>query len=208
MAVQATILDRINMLEDRVNYLERGAAVGITGTDQTIKGSHDRLDALLGAGVTPVGDVSYRRFAVFTKTGINDNAETAIFTVTTTNETGSNDGGGFVCDCSCLIGHAITSTTTNSAIVWDHCVFQRINIADGTDYGDIGEITEGGATESSGATRGIVSVSPTITLTSNYVTTFNLTVDLDGSSVSTAQAVVRVEMLWWGYNTAPVLAAA
>jgi len=50
MATQATLLDRIRMLEDRLNYLERGQAVGITGTDQTIKGSHDRLDSLFGAG--------------------------------------------------------------------------------------------------------------------------------------------------------------
>lgn len=52
MAIQATLLDRVRMLEDRLNYLERGAAVGITGTDQTIKGSHDRLDGILGVGGT------------------------------------------------------------------------------------------------------------------------------------------------------------
>jgi hypothetical protein len=50
MATEATILDRIRALERRIDYLERGQAVGITGTDQTIKGSHDRLDAILGAG--------------------------------------------------------------------------------------------------------------------------------------------------------------
>lgn len=50
MATEQTLLDRIRMLEDRLDYLERGQAVGILGTDQTIKGSHDRLDNILGAG--------------------------------------------------------------------------------------------------------------------------------------------------------------
>ena len=50
MAGEATLLDRLRALERRLDFLERGAAVGITGTDQTIKGSHDRLDAILGAG--------------------------------------------------------------------------------------------------------------------------------------------------------------
>ncbi|MFA5053293.1 MAG: hypothetical protein WC565_04505 [Parcubacteria group bacterium] len=182
MPTQATLLERIRMLESRVNYLERGLLTGTAGT--------------------------YRRTAVFTKTGIADNSATAIFTVTTTDETGSADGGGFVCDVSSLCGHAIANNATNLAIVWEHCVFQRINIANGTDYGAVGEISEGGATESSSATRGIASVTPTVTLTSNTVTTFNLTIDLDGSDVTTAQAVCRVEMLWWGYLTAPVMAAA
>lgn len=50
MPAEATLLQRLRALEERINFLERGAAVGITGTDQTIKGSHDRLDAILGAG--------------------------------------------------------------------------------------------------------------------------------------------------------------
>lgn len=52
MAVQASLLDRIERLDDRVSELERGQAVGLSDTDQTIKGSHDRLDALMGAGGT------------------------------------------------------------------------------------------------------------------------------------------------------------
>lgn len=54
MATEKTLLDRIRMIENRIDYLERGQAVGILGTDQTIKGSHDRIDSLFGAGVASV----------------------------------------------------------------------------------------------------------------------------------------------------------
>lgn len=142
------------------------------------------------------------------KDGIADNTATPIFTVTTTNETGSTDGGGFICDVSSLCGHAIANDATSLAIVWEHAVMQRINIADGTDYGAVAEISEGAATESSGLTRGIASVTPTITLTSNTVTTFSMTIDMDGLGVTTGQAVCFVTLIWYGYLHAPVIAAA
>ena len=214
MTTEATLLDRIRALETRIDYLERGTAVGITGTDQTIKGSHDRLDALLGAGgasanlVSGVAIGTYAIHATITKTGIADNTQTSIFTVTTTNESGSTDGGGFVCFCNCLVGHAIASNATDLAIVADHCVMQRINKANGTATSAMGEIWEGGVSASAAATRSIASVTPGQTATSNYVTTMWLTIDLTGTGVTTAQAVVAVELIWWGYLTAPVLAAA
>jgi len=253
MSTEATLLDRIRALEARIDYLERGQAVGITGTDQTIKGCHDRIDAMIGAGVatpptTPTANrvlamngsaqwpacvvggtlgitgaatldstisvagqetfMTYSGRALFTKTGISDNVQTNIFTVTTTNESGSTDGGGFVCFCNCLIGHAIASNATDLAIRAAHCVFQRINKADGTASSAMGEIWEGGVTASASATRSIASVTPGQTATSNYVTTMWLTIDLTGTSVTTAQAVVAVELIWWGYLHAPTLAAA
>lgn len=53
---EPTLLDRIREIERRLALLETGAGTGLSGTDQTIKGSHDRLDSLLGAGKsTPDG---------------------------------------------------------------------------------------------------------------------------------------------------------
>lgn len=183
MATEATLLDRIRMLENRLNYLERGHLTGTMGT--------------------------YRKQAVFVKTGIADNTATAIFTVTT-NVAGffANRGGGFVCEVHSLIGHAIANNASDLAIEWNYSVFQRINQDDGTDYGALGEIYEGGNTASTSATRDIGAVTPSITLTSNGVTTFNLQIDLSGSDVTDAQAVCRVELLWWGYLVTPTLAAA
>ena len=47
---EPTLLERIADLERRIAELEREGVTGLTGTDQTIKDSHDRLDSILGAG--------------------------------------------------------------------------------------------------------------------------------------------------------------
>lgn len=182
MATQATLLDRIRMLENRVNYLERGLLTGTTGV--------------------------YKRSCVFTKSGISDNVATSIFTITTTNESGSTDGGGYSVHVESLIGHAIANNATDLAIEWNDCVFQRVNKADGTATSALGEIVEGAPTASAGATRSIGAVTPAVVDTSNTVLTFTLQIDLTGTDVTTAQAVCRVEFMWWGYLTPPILAAA
>jgi hypothetical protein len=145
---------------------------------------------------------------VVSKAGIADNSATAIFTVTTTNETGDADGGGFTCKVETMVGHAISPIATDLAIEWNYSVFQRINKADGTDYGALGEIYEGASTASASATRDIGATTPTITLTSNTVTTFNLTIDLTGTGVDTASAVCLITLIWYGYSTSPTIASA
>lgn len=208
------ITDRWADYERRLARLEALLGSGISGTDQTIKGSHDRLDALLGAAgasanlVNGVSIGTYAMHATITKSGIVDNTPTAIFTVTTTNEDGSNDGGGFTCKVETLVGHGIASDAANLAIEWNYSVFQRINKADGTDYSALGEIYEGASTASASATRDIGATTPSIAGTSDYVTTFSIQTDLTGSGVGDAQVVCFVTLLWWGYQHAPVIAAA
>jgi hypothetical protein len=58
-----SMFDRLEQMESRLAALEANTHTGILGTDQTIKGSHDRLDALMGAGVaepdgTMTGDLA------------------------------------------------------------------------------------------------------------------------------------------------------
>jgi hypothetical protein len=50
VVIGANLLDRLHDLEQRLAALERSGGSGLSGTDQTIKGSHDRLDAGYGAG--------------------------------------------------------------------------------------------------------------------------------------------------------------
>jgi len=54
MSEQPDLLTRIKAIERRLGLLETEGMSGLAGTDQTIKGSHDRLDALMGAGKTAV----------------------------------------------------------------------------------------------------------------------------------------------------------
>lgn len=46
----ADLYTRLRDLEARIAALEQGGATGLSGTDQTIKGCHDRIDAMIGAG--------------------------------------------------------------------------------------------------------------------------------------------------------------
>ena len=46
------LVDRIARLEAELKAMQAAQQTGVLGSDQTIKGSHDRLDALLGAGGT------------------------------------------------------------------------------------------------------------------------------------------------------------
>lgn len=52
---EPTVIDRLIDIERRLRELELSTGMGLSGTDQTIKGSHDRLDSLLGAGVATPG---------------------------------------------------------------------------------------------------------------------------------------------------------
>jgi hypothetical protein len=185
-AIISTLAKRLDRIERELNQLRA-------------------LSIMSGAGGA-IG--TYTLLKTVSKTGIVDNTATDIFTVTTVNETGSTDGGGFVCEVSSLCGHAIANDATSLAIMWEMAVCQRVNVADGTDYGAVAEIHEVAATESSGLTRGIASVTPGLVLTSNTVSTFQLTIDLDGLGVTTAQAVCFIKLIWYGYLTPPVIAAA
>lgn len=55
------LLDRMRDLERRIALLEATGAAGLSGTDQTIKGSHDRLDNFFGPG--SLGSQWYNRLA-------------------------------------------------------------------------------------------------------------------------------------------------
>jgi hypothetical protein len=59
--IQPDILDRIAALEADLAALKAAGGNGLSGTDQSIKGSHDRLDNLLGAA--GAGGVLYLNLA-------------------------------------------------------------------------------------------------------------------------------------------------
>ncbi len=207
------ILDRIADLDKRLRKLEASGGSGLSGTDQTIAGSHDRLDALLGAGVASANLVSGVAIgtnvilATIRKTGIADNVATGIFSVTTPNPAGSNDGGAYTCRVFTTVTHLATATSTNAAVEANDTLFQAVGKNDGTSATAIGEITEGGTSATDGATRSIGAVTPSLNAASAYQTDFRLTVDLTGTDVQTAEATCFIVLIWSGYGSAPVIAA-
>jgi len=69
------LLDRMRDLERRIALLEATGAAGLSGTDQTIKGSHDRLDNFFGAG--SLSSRWYNRFALPSSANSHDREMTA-----------------------------------------------------------------------------------------------------------------------------------
>ncbi len=164
------------------------------------------------AGIAVAGAVTQSTNAVravFTKTGIADNTETAIFTVTTTNEAGNTDGGGYTCFMRWLIGHAATSASNPTAAMGATWLFSRAMPSTGVGVNSTAiKGYEGSIAAIDAAARTIATEVVTITEISEYVQTVNMTVDLSGTSVSTAEVVVVVELVYTGFTTPPVLAAA
>jgi hypothetical protein len=147
---------------------------------------------------------------VFTKVGIADNAATSIFTITTANEAGSTDGGGYSVFVHAVMGHEATNGSgSGSATKSFTAQFCRAMLGVGTGVNSaVSEVMETASAATTPAGRDIGAVTMTVVETSEYIQTIQFTVDLTGTAVSTAEAFVLVELVWTGFLTPPVLAAA
>lgn len=184
-----SILGRIDDIERRLRGLEAGGGTMLSGSDRTMQ---------IRTNV---------KLATIRKTGIADNSATGIFSVTTTNESGSNDGGAYTCRVYTTVTHLATATSTNAAVEYNDSVFQKVSKSDGTSATALGEITEAPSSATAGATRDIGAVTPALNAASNYQTDFRLTIDLTGTDPQTAEATCFIVLIWSGYSTAPVIAA-
>jgi len=146
---------------------------------------------------------------VFSK-ALVDNVATAVFTITTTNEPGSTDGGVYICKVTSLI-------TDNGLLADDDAIackgaihmFTRSLINTGATgiCGTVSEIVET-AGSSTSANRVIGACTGIAAETSEYVVNFQLQVDHTGGGSSILYAICDVELIWCGFLHAPVLANA
>jgi len=142
------------------------------------------------------------------KTGIADNSATNIFTITSTNESGDADDGAYTVIMSGVIGHRINTDTGAHAMKAFQYAFGRTIRGDGTGVNTaVTEIYESAVAASASGTRSIGTVTMTVVETSEYVQTVAIQIDLTGSSVSTAEFMVNVELNWAEFATVPVIAA-
>jgi hypothetical protein len=142
------------------------------------------------------------------KTNIADNTATSMFRVTTTDETGNADGGGYAVFVRALVGHALVNNTGGAAAGAYTFAFSRALLGAGTGANSvITAVAPAGTATTSAPARDIASVTASLVETSEYQNDFRLTIDLSGSSVSTANVVLEVTLLWYGFSTAPVLSA-
>lgn len=146
--------------------------------------------------------------AFFRKTGIADNTLTGVFSVTTTDETGSNDGGCYVCDVLAVVSHVAVAATANGAAIKYRGSFTRVMVGAGTGVSTaVEDNVTGASAASTPATRDIATVVMSTAETSEYVTAVSFTIDLTGSAVSSAEISIWVRVVYGGFTTAPALAA-
>lgn len=217
MSGPATIFDRLRDMDARIRKLEASAGSGLSGTDQTIKGSHDRLDALIGAATATPGALkltganSGAVIAHIPRKTVTDDTATGVFTVTTANETGDNDAGhwtAFVYAICANGGHAVTSIYASNMGYFG--VVTRAQ--EGTGTGVSSAVTETVQTASAAtdaAVRDVTGVVMTVAETSEYVTEvqFKVTGSGTGSRASSMTVTALVVLAWSTFTTAPVITA-
>ena len=148
--------------------------------------------------------------AVIHKDGIADDTATALFTITTTNESGNTDDGAYTCFIKGMIGHRIDTDTGDPAVKGYSVAFARCIAGNGD--GANTAVTDPPLYESAEAgsglsTRGITDVEVTVAETSEYVQTISIQITDDGSSVDTFEVTFEVEVIWAEFLTPPVIAA-
>jgi hypothetical protein len=174
--------------------------------------SVDNEEALFAASLGPApvseGWGVIRQFVK--KTGIPDNVATEIATITTANEAGNNDGGVWGGQINGVFVHAGGKAGDNA--VW----YRQIGIARAMKSTGIGQnaaidaswIMAGPAESEGGATKGIATALYSLVETSEFVISVRVTVDLDGTAVTTAEFFGYIELIWSDFVTPPVITSA
>ena len=163
------------------------------------------VETLKRAMITPeTTTLNYVVEAAFDLSGLADNTATTVFSIITTNEDGSNDGGAYACHVQAVIGHGISPTTSNGAAKSFAAHFGRVQKSGGTgETTAVSEISETASAANTSATRDIGTVTMSVSEASEYQVDVQFTVDLTGSSLSTGRIAVFVRVVWAGYETAP-----
>lgn len=136
-----------------------------------------------------------------------DNSATAVFTVTTTDESGDVDGGSYsvfvhaVVHVSNAVG---TGTSAAKSFTAQFCRAMKAAAAGANSA--VSEVVETASAATDPATRDIGTVTMAVTETSEFVQTVDFTVDVTGTSAAAPIITAFVQVVWGSFTTAPVLA--
>lgn len=147
--------------------------------------------------------------AVIRKTAIADNSATNVFTITTTNETGSTDGGVYSVKVHGVVAHGSANDSAETSCKSFGAQFCRaVNAAGSGTNSAVTENLETASAASTTATKDLTTVTMTVVETSEYVQTIQFLVDCTGTTVTTADVTLMVELVYIGFLTPPVIASA
>lgn len=179
-----------------------GSGIGVQ-TDGRVDLPFSKSDIRWAGAMTTSGVV--RR--TITTGSIADNVATKVFTVATTNETGSTDGGSYVCLIDAVVTHPGLATSTATAAKRWSGSFTRSMIDTGATGVNtaIENVFSGASAATSAATRDIATITVTATENTEYATEVNFQIDLTGSSIATARVVAEVTVIYSGFTTPPFI---
>lgn len=145
---------------------------------------------------------------VITKTGIADNTATSFARITTVDEAGNTDGGGYAVFVKGLVGHSVSSANAAPAAKSFSATFARVMEKTGTGVNSaVSEIIESASAAVGAATRDLTTVTLTVLETSEYLNDLQILIDLTGTTVQTGQVIFEITLIWYGFLTAPTITA-
>lgn len=143
------------------------------------------------------------------QTGLADNTATTVFTTNTTNEAGDNDSGVFGLRITGIACHGIGPTGETAVWMFTANCTRAINAAATAGMNAVTVDSEHYSyAYSVAATKGIASVALQAFETSEYEVAWKFTVDLNGTTITTASVYCMVEMFYAGFTTAPTITSA
>ena len=147
---------------------------------------------------------TYEVHKTIARLAVPDATTSSILKITTVNETGDNDGGGYRCDMKVHVFSGANGTDEVTASKGGHYWFSRaVN-----KYGAGTNTAVEGATDAASArtdvTLDITTITPTVTETTEYLQTVNLNVELTGT-LTTCYVVCEVDLEWYGFLTSPTI---
>jgi hypothetical protein len=192
-------------------------SITVLGTEIGLNQSLLTTDKPTFAGANLTAARTYETYVikkVITKTNIADNTATSFARITTTDETGNNDAGGYAVFVKGLVGHGSTGgaflpNSGNIAIKGFSATFARVLSANGVTGVNtaVSEIVETASAAISAATRDISTVTLTVLESSEYLNDLQITIDLTGTSVQAALVFFEITLIWAGFATAPTITA-
>ena len=147
--------------------------------------------------------------AIIVKEGLPDNVATEMFTITTTDEGGDNDGGVYACWIRGVVSHVHdTDVHANWTAVQAWSGFFSRAVGKNAGGGVNSSLTEveGAVAAQNPGVRTFTTVTATVVETSEFVQSVKILIDLSGSDVDQGVVVFMVELTWFGFLTPPVIA--
>jgi hypothetical protein len=180
--------------------------VGRAADQQASVGNELHLHAaILGPVAKPPGIV--RQWVQ--RTGLQDNTATEIFTITTINETGDNDGGVYGVVFEGIVSHGDGPTLETSVLSFRAQFARGINGAGSAgNNGAVSESSESAIGASTAATKSMAACTMTVVETSEYVQSVRFQVDCSGTTVTTASVHGMVSLTYAGFTTPPAIVSA